>query len=474
MLKLFKQYYPIRHILFVIGEGVFISLSFLLTSSIILKTPLTSFSMGIVLKILLATIICQLCLYYNELYEFRITYKFYELVVKLLQAFGFAALLLALIYTVFPDAIIGRGVFVINAVLVFLLVIFWRSGYLFILNQGMFNQKILLLGSAELLNDIKKEIVERKDCGYTIAAEFPEKENSVERREKGTSSDTGDEPDYDMLVGEKFEGLAEIAKYMEVKKIVAAFKEQRQAFPTRELLNCRVNGIEVLDGNSFFEMLTGRLLTKQVSPSWIIFSKGFQKSGLVLFTKRLGDVVASLGLLILTSPLILLTMILIKQDSKGPVFFTQERLGQNRNKYRIVKFRSMVHNAEEQCGPVWATEEDCRITRVGKIIRKYRIDELPQLWNVLKGEMSFVGPRPEREFFVRELEKRVPYYSIRFTVKPGITGWAQVGYRYGASEEDTVEKLNYDLFYIKNLSLAIDLLVILRTVKIVLFGQGAR
>jgi len=250
------------------------------------------------LKIFLATIICQLCLYYNELYEFRITYKFYELIVKLLQAFGVAALLLAFIYTVFPDAIIGRGVFGINAVLVFLFVIFWRSGYLFILNQGMFNQKILLLGSAELLNDIKKEIDDRKDCGYTIAAEFPEKEQSVERRGKGTSGDSGDEPNYDMLVGAKFEGLAEIAKYMEVKKIVAAFKERRQAFPTKELLNCRVDGIEVLDGNSFFEMLTGRLLTKQVSPSWLIFSKGFQKSGLLRFSKRCVDLIASLILLI--------------------------------------------------------------------------------------------------------------------------------------------------------------------------------
>jgi exopolysaccharide biosynthesis polyprenyl glycosylphosphotransferase len=235
-----------------------------------------------------------------------------------------------------------------------------------------------------------------------------------------------------------------------------------------------VNGIEVLDGNSFFEMLTGRLLIRQVSPSWLIFSKGFQKSGLLLFSKRLGDVVASLGLLILTLPIFILAIIMIKRDSKGPIFFTQERLGQNRTKYRIIKFRSMVHNAEEKSGPVWATEEDDRITRVGKIIRKYRIDELPQLLNVLKGDMSLVGPRPEREFFVKELEKRIPYYAVRFTVKPGITGWAQVSYRYGASEEDTVEKLNYDLFYIKNLSFVIDLLVILRTVKIVLFGKGAR
>ena len=235
-----------------------------------------------------------------------------------------------------------------------------------------------------------------------------------------------------------------------------------------------MNGIEVLDGNSFYEMLTGRLLIRQVSPSWLIFSEGFQKSTLLRFSKRSVDLIASLILLIVSLPLLLLAVILIKKDSRGPVFFIQERLGQNRNKYRVVKFRSMVHNAEEKSGPVWATEEDDRITRVGKFLRKYRIDELPQLWNVLKGDMSFVGPRPEREYFVRELEKKIPYYSIRFTVKPGITGGAQVSYRYGASEEDTVEKLNYDLFYIKNMSLLIDILIILRTVKIVLFGRGAR
>jgi len=179
-------------------------------------------------------------------------------------------------------------------------------------------------------------------------------------------------------------------------------------------------------------------------------------------------------MLILFSPLILVTAILIKIDSEGPVLFSQERVGKNKKPYMLYKFRSMVQDAEAQTGPVWASDDDDRITRVGCVIRKWRLDEIPQLWNVLKGDMSFVGPRPERGFFVNKLEEIIPFYGERFSVKPGVTGWAQVCYRYGASVEDAVEKVNYDLFYIKNMSVFMDLMIILRTIKIVLFGKGAR
>lgn len=218
----------------------------------------------------------------------------------------------------------------------------------------------------------------------------------------------------------------------------------------------------------------GKLYVTQINPAWLIFSDGFRKSRLQRMMKRAGDIILSLLFLLLSLPLMLVTTFLIKFDSKGPVLFSQERVGQNRKPFMIRKFRSMVAEAEKQTGPVWAKDDDVRITRVGRIIRKLRIDELPQIWNVLKGHMSFVGPRPEREYFVTELEKQIPYYSERFTVKPGITGWAQVSYGYGASLEDAIEKLNYDLFYIKNLSFLLDVMIIFRTIKIVLFGKGAR
>jgi exopolysaccharide biosynthesis polyprenyl glycosylphosphotransferase len=221
-------------------------------------------------------------------------------------------------------------------------------------------------------------------------------------------------------------------------------------------------------------MLSGKLLVESINPGWLIFAGGFQKSHLRRLIKRATDLVVSMVLMIVLSPLILLAAIAIRLDTPGRIFFAQERVGFRRKPYMVYKFRSMVHDAEKLTGPKWADEDDPRITRVGRFIRRFRIDELPQLWNVLKGEMSMVGPRPERETFVQQLEKTVPYYGERFGVKPGITGWAQVNYGYGSSVADAVEKLNYDLFYIKNMSTMMDLLVVLKTVRIILFGHGVR
>jgi exopolysaccharide biosynthesis polyprenyl glycosylphosphotransferase len=228
----------------------------------------------------------------------------------------------------------------------------------------------------------------------------------------------------------------------------------------------------VLDGNSFYEMLTGKLIVEAINPSWLIFSHGFQKPVIKRLIKRTIDLVLSFSMLVLLSPVILLVAVLIKLDSKGPVLFSQERVRRNRKHYMVNKFRSMREDAEAHTGPVWAQSNDNRITRIGHFMRKWRVDEIPQLWNVLKGEMSFVGPRPEREHFVKELEAIIPYYKERFSVKPGLTGWAQVSYGYGATVEDAIEKLNYELFYIKNMSILMDIMIVARTVKTVIFGHG--
>lgn len=230
----------------------------------------------------------------------------------------------------------------------------------------------------------------------------------------------------------------------------------------------------MISGSSFYEMLTGKVLVREIEPSWLIFSKGFQKSWLKAGMKRIEDIILSSILLTLLFPLLIAVAILIKMDSKGPVLFAQDRVGGGKKEYMMHKFRSMVQDAEKLTGPVWAGDNDNRITRVGRVIRKYRIDELPQLWEVLIGTMSLVGPRPERKYFTDQLEKEIPFYTQRFNVKPGLTGWAQVCYDYGATVEDAVEKLNYDLFYIKNMSFALDVVILLKTVKIVLFGKGAR
>lgn len=462
MLRIFKQYYPIRNAIFVIGEGLIIFLSVLIAYWIIMGSENLELQLQLVMKAFLITATCLVCLYYNDLYDLKITDTFSELGVRLLQALGASAIILAFVYFFFPSVIICEGLFIFSIAIVILFVVSWRFGYAHVLSKGLFDQKIIILGSSDTAKTIASEIQERKDCGYNIAA--------VISKNKWQENPISSKVDY--ISQDEFSGICDIARQKGVRKIIVALKEKRGRFPVKELLKCRVSGIEVLEGNSFFEMLTGKLIVEEINPSWLIFSNGFQKTIIRKLLKRLTDLVISTIMLILLSPLITLVAILIKLDSKGPVLFSQERVGQNHKPYMVHKFRSMIADAEKYSGPVWAQDNDPRITRMGHIMRKTRIDEIPQLWNVLKGEMSFVGPRPEREHFVKKLTEQIPYYGERFTVKPGLTGWAQVSYGYGASVDDAIEKLNYDLFYIKNMSILMDFMIVARTIKTVLFGKG--
>ena len=418
----------------------------------------------LVLKILLITTVCQMCLYYNNLYDLKITDSYTELLIRLMQALGAAAILLSLIYLVFPACIIYRNVFLLSVGFCMAFIVIWRIGYTHILNRGLFDQKIFLLGSGEMAKNIVHEVIEKKDCGHQFAA--------IIVGEKTQQRQIFDKIPEIFLAG--YEGLPDFSRKMDVKKIVVAIEERRNKFPAKHLLQCRVNGVEVLEGTTFYEMLTGKLIVDKINPSWLIFSEGFRKSKSRRLFKRIVDLLLALVLIVTLSPVLMLTALLIKLDSKGPILFSQERVGENRKSYPVHKFRSMVDDAEKESGPVWAKCDDPRVTRVGKFIRKWRIDEFPQIFNVIKGQMSFVGPRPERAFFVKDLEAAIPYFGERFSVKPGITGWAQVNYPYGDSIEDAKEKLNYDLFYIKNMSIFMDLMVIMRTVKTVIFGEGAR
>jgi sugar transferase (PEP-CTERM system associated) len=464
MLRLLKQYFPIRNIVFFIFEGIIIFSSVLVATVVLTFSDSYVFDIFLVLRICLFTFICQVCLYYNDLYDFDVSSTLAETTIRLLQALGITSIFLAFIYFVFPLAIIDQKIYILSILLLFVFIVGWRLLYIEILNRGIFNETIIILGSSSLAVDIYKEISNTIDCGYTVAVMIPDNEDEEYPVELSGS----------VMVMKDKKNLCQVASEIGINKVVVALKERRGAFPTDELIRCRTAGIEVIEGSSFYEMLTGKVLVRKINPSWLIFSDGFRKSRLKTFFKRLEDIVLSLVMLILLSPLFLVVAILIKLDSKGPVFFAQDRVGLNKKEYMMHKFRSMVDDAEKLTGPVWARENDSRITRVGKVIRKCRIDELPQLWEVLTGKMSLVGPRPERRHFTDELEKKIPFYAQRFNVKPGLTGWAQVCYDYGATIEDAVEKLNYDLFYIKNMSLAMDMIIILRTVKTVLFGRGAR
>ncbi len=267
--------------------------------------------------------------------------------------------------------------------------------------------------------------------------------------------------------------LPELLRSNKVDRIIVALPDRRKKLPIGILLQSKLNGIKIEEGQDFYERLTGKIALDHLKPSWLIFSDGFRISKTNRFVKRIADIVFSCVGLILTSPFFLILPLLIKLDSRGPVIFRQIRVGEREKCFTLLKFRTMRDGAEDGT-PMWAREKDDRVTRVGAILRKLRLDELPQLVNVLKGEMSFVGPRPERPYFVSKLRGKIPYYGLRHVVKPGITGWAQIKYPYAASIKDATEKLQYDLFYIKNLSIIFDIAIVLATIKIVLFGRGAR
>nr|WP_285886621.1 TIGR03013 family XrtA/PEP-CTERM system glycosyltransferase [Hydrogenophaga intermedia] len=270
------------------------------------------------------------------------------------------------------------------------------------------------------------------------------------------------------------ERLDLLAQREGVDEIVVALTDRRGgAMPMRELLDCKLRGVRVSDVATYFEQNLGQIRIESASAGWLIFGEGFNQGFLRTLVKRVFDIVSALILLVLTLPLMLVTALLVKLESPGPVFYSQERVGLNGRIFKVVKFRSMRNDAEKDGVPRWATAGDSRVTRIGRILRKVRIDELPQLFCVLKGDMSMVGPRPERPYFVDQLVQDIPFYAVRHSVKPGVTGWAQVSYHYGASKEDTVEKLQYDLYYVKNHSLFLDVVVLFETIGVVLTGSGA-
>lgn len=269
--------------------------------------------------------------------------------------------------------------------------------------------------------------------------------------------------------------LPRLAQRLAVDEIVVALTERRSgSMPLRQLLDCKVSGTKVYDLNTHFEKTLGQIRIDFLSASWLIFGDGFNQGAWRTAVKRVFDIVSSTLLLVVASPIMLVTALLIKLESPGGVYYRQERVGLNGRTFDVVKFRSMRNDAEKDGRPVWAQANDARVTRVGGVIRKLRIDELPQIFNVLKGEMSLVGPRPERPFFVEQLTQEIPFYALRHSVKPGVTGWAQVSYPYGATVEDSQEKLQYDLYYVKNHTLFLDLVVLMETVGVVLTGKGAR
>jgi len=463
ILRILNKDVPLRNLFFVVGEGILIYAAIVMVAFLRFGGIQESFmSAQIISKALLILVVFQSSLYLNELYNLKVTDTYIELGLRLTKAIGIASITLAIIYYCIPSLLVGRGIFFVSLVFLAILVVSWRYVYNWVLKKNMFTEKILILGLGELSQKILNAVNGHRDSGYLIAGVI------------STNSTSAVVLKEDIPVFELRDDLCDFAEAQHIKKIVVAVDDRRGNLPVQHLLHCKMRGLTVVEGESFYENLTGRILAENINPSWFIFSEGFRKSKLRTFAKRLiGVLFSSLGLL-LTLPLTVVIAIAIKLDSKGPIFYKQERCGASGRIFELCKFRSMLDNAEEACGPTWARDDDCRITRVGRVLRKFRLDEIPQMWNVLRGEMSFVGPRPERPEFVKGLKEIIPYYEERHTVKPGITGWAQVSYGYGASVYDAMEKLKYDLFYIKNMSILMDFMIILKTAKIVIQQSGAR
>ncbi len=413
-------------------------------------------------KAFLIAFICQLSFYYNDLYAIRLANQPREWSIKFIQSLATAAILLALVYYLFPSLIIGRGIFLITLALLPLAVIGWRLSYDRLSRMGPLRDRVVIIGSGPLARKIGSEILNHHRASYEIIGFVDEDPKKI-----------GESVVNPRVIGD-YAALSSIASQHQIDQVIVALPDRRGKLPVDSLLECKFQGTQIHDGVNFYERLVGKIVVEDLKPSWFIFSSGFNQFRLTRITKRFLDIaIASLALLA-SLPLFLIVAILVRISSPGPVFFRQERVGENDNVFTLLKFRSMRLDAEAETGPVWARHRDDRTTAVGRFLRKSRMDELPQLINVLKGDMSFVGPRPERPFFVEQLHKEIPYYSLRHTVKPGITGWAQINYSYGATREDALEKLQYDLFYIKHLSLWLDLVISFETIKVVLLGRGSR
>ncbi|HTY60851.1 MAG TPA: TIGR03013 family XrtA/PEP-CTERM system glycosyltransferase [Acidobacteriota bacterium] len=416
---------------------------------------------GTLLRAILMAAVFQLSLHLNDIYGYIGKRPSREYVVRLCQALALATVVLCVVYYIAPELMLGRGVFGIAVLLSSAFLVPWHTLVRFYVATLTPHTNLLVLGTGNLAREAVKEILAHPELGIKVLGFVGDNPKMV-----GIS-----------IVNPKvigvYDDLPALVASHKVDRIVVGLQDRRGKLPIKELLDFKTRGIAIEDATTFYERVAGKIPIENLKPSWMVFNTGFSVTKRALLRKRILSVLISSVLLVLFSPVILLLAVLIKMDSKGPVFYRQERVGQDGKTFTLAKFRSMFTDAEAQTGPVWSKEVDDRITRVGRFLRRTRFDELPQFYNVLRGDMSLVGPRPERPHFVQQLAESIPYYPLRHIVKPGITGWAQINYGYANSLEHTVEKLQYDLFYIKNMSWVLDSLILLETIKTVLVRKGS-
>jgi sugar transferase (PEP-CTERM system associated) len=461
MLSVLNRYVPGRVFVLVAAENTLIATGIFTVASLVMhhSTAASVDSNGYFLKGFLIAGVCQLTFYYFSLYDLRAIKSKQVLLGRLLSAIGASCLALAILSAIFPSIRLGIGVIELTFLFIVLLILLGRLSLEWVNRWTTAGERILVVGNGSMAVSLVKEIGMRSDLPIRLLGVVTEPEflESI--------------PDI-MQLG-PLDDLENIIKQQQPQRIIIALRERRKRLPVEMLLRARSAGIRIDEAATFYEKLTGRIPVESIYPSTLIYADGFVKRSVMrLIITRFASAVVALCGLVLSAPLMIVAAALIRLESPGPVFYRQKRVGKDGKPFDILKFRSMRTDAEQNLAPRWASRNDPRVTRVGSIMRKLRIDELPQFVNILNGDMSFVGPRPERPFFVQLLTGKIPYYDLRHSVRPGVTGWAQVSYPYGATFEDAKNKLEYDLFYVKNASIAFDLAIVFSTVKTVVLGKG--
>jgi sugar transferase (PEP-CTERM system associated) len=465
VIRLFKVYYPLRTLVLLAGEAMIVWMSFLFAtiwrnhdSWLLLNVEGGSLQVlaDIGPKILVVTTAVLLLSHWLDLYDAASLSAKGEHAFRLLLVLGFVALALAALGSKFPTLLPGNGSAFWGLIILTFTLFCWRSACSWMVRQPFLRERVYVLGTGDRAQRLVNGLRERSALGVEVVGWTGDVEGALTRES----------------VASHLVGLAKGAKG--VHRVIVAMPDRRGTLPVEELLDLRLAGVKVEEATSWLEKITGRIEVEQLYPSWLIFADGFRFSSVFRLIRRLVNFSVALVGLVLALPLLPFIALAVKLGSAGPALYRQQRVGRGGKTFYCYKFRTMRIDAEADTGATWATDDDPRITRVGKFLRSSRLDEIPQLWCVLKGDMHFVGPRPERPEFVEWLSKEIPYYGVRHVVRPGITGWAQVQYKYGNTLEDAREKLQYDLFYIKNASLGLDLLIMFQTIKIVLLGRGAQ
>jgi sugar transferase (PEP-CTERM system associated) len=465
LIRLFNVYIPVRTLILLIGEALIASASFLLGTVLVRQhdTYIALFYEQGFFKILVFTVLVLLCSHWFDLYDTAPLNTKGELYFRLLMVPGLLALLLAVVASIKPDYLLGvgpsdvgrYGPSEIGLVILTVALFGWRFGFTWLIQLPILVERVYVLGTGERAQRVVLGLRQNPELGVEIASWTGKMEGAVTRESVAAH-------------------LMEVVRKQNVRHVIVAMPDRRGKIPMTELLQLRTQGVKIEEATSWLEKISGKIEVENLYPSWLVFGEGFRRSTAFILVRRVVSIVISLTGLILALPLFPLIMLAIRLDSKGPVFYTQTRVGKAGRIFKVVKFRTMRDDAEAENGPQWAGNGDPRVTRVGKVLRSSRLDEIPQLWCVLKGDMAFVGPRPERPEIIELFSRDIPYYGVRHMVRPGLTGWAQVKYKYGSTVEDMREKLQYDLFYIKNASIGLDLLIMFLTVKTVLLRRGAQ